>query len=103
MENPISKGMSGEEFVQLLTEKANIIKNHLKKRQSQLVICANVGPNMATFKLFNKYEEVPLKLHVTLSNMGDIDEQLDQLWMQVNFVLRQHCTHCQRFHASEHH
>ena len=89
-------------FIELLTEKANIIKNHLKDRQSPLVICANIGPNMATFKLFNRNEEDSLKLHFTLSNLGDIDEQLHQLWQQVNFVLRQYCAHCQRLNAEGH-
>ena len=72
-------------FVQLLTEKANIIKNHLKDIRSDIMICANIGPNMATFKLFHTKEEDSLKLHVTLSNLGDIDKQLHQLWLQVNF------------------
>ena len=89
-------------FIELLTEKANMIKNHLKDRQSLLVICANIGPNMATFKLFNRNEEDSLKLHFMLSNLGDIDEQLHQLWQQVNFVLRQYCAHCQRLNAKEH-
>ena len=52
---------------------------------------------MATFKLFIRNEEDSLKLHVTLSHLGDIDEQLHQLWLQVNFVLRQYCAHCQNF------
>ena len=89
-------------FVELLTEKANIIKNHLKDRQSPLVICVNIGPNMATFKLFNRNEEDSLKLHFTLSNLEDIDEQLHQLWQQVNFVLRQYCALCQRENAEKH-
>ena len=59
-------------FVQLLTKKANIIKKYLKDIQRDIVICANIGPNMATFKLFHTKEEDSLKLHVTL---GDIDEQ----------------------------
>ena len=57
-------------FVQLLTEKANIIKKHLKDIQSNIVICANIGPNMATFKLFHTKEEDSLKLHITISNLG---------------------------------
>ena len=89
-------------FIDLLTEKANIIKNHLKDKQSLLVICANIGPNMATFKLFNRNEEDSLKLHVTLSNLGVIEGQLHQLWLQVNFVLWQYCAHCQRMNAEEH-
>ena len=43
------------------------------------MICANVGPNMVTFNLFHTKEEDSLKLHVTLSNLGDIDEQLHHL------------------------
>ena len=61
-------------FVQLLTEKANMIKKRLKDVWSNIVICANIGPNMATFKLFHMKEEDSLKLHVTLSNLGDIDK-----------------------------
>ena len=49
---------------------------------------------MATFKLYNLSEEDSLKLHITLSNLGDIDEQIHQLWQQVNFLLKQYCSHC---------
>ena len=42
--------MSRKEFVQLLTDKANILKKHLKTTRCDLVICANIRPNMATFK-----------------------------------------------------
>ena len=62
MENPISQRKSNEDFIQLLIEKANIIKNHVRNRQSPLVLCANIGPNIAIFKLFNRNEENSLKL-----------------------------------------
>ena len=84
-----------EMFIQLLTKKANIIKDHLQNRRSKLTIVANIGPSMATFKLYDLNEEYSLKLHVTLSNLGDIDEQIHQLWQQVNFILKQYCSHCQ--------
>ena len=86
-------------FIHLLTDKANIIKKHLKDIQSDLIICVNIEPNMATFKLYNKKEEDSLIFHVSLSNLGDIDEQLHQLWLQVNFMLRQYCVHCQNLNA----
>ena len=82
-----------------LAKKANIIINHLWNRQSKLILVANIGPNMATFKLYDSSEEDSLKLHVTLSNLGDIDNQLQQLRLQVNFVLRQYCPHCQHQNA----
>ena len=81
-------------FVQLLTEKANMLKQHLKDTKSNLVMCANIGPNMATFKLYNTKEEDSLKLHATISNLGDIGEQLYQLWIQLNYLLREHCPYC---------
>ena len=49
-------------FVKTLTEKANMLKKHLKDTNSSLVICANIGPNVATFKLYNTQEEDSLKL-----------------------------------------
>ena len=83
-----------EMFVQLLAEKANIIKDHLQNSLSQLIIVANIGPTMATFKFYDLSEEDSLKLHITPSNLGDIDEQIQQLWQQVNFLLQQYCSQC---------
>ena len=77
-------------FVNTLTEKANMLKKHLKDTKSSLVICANIGPNMATFKLYNTQEEDSLKLHYTISNLGDLGEQLYQLWVQINYLLKEH-------------
>ena len=64
-------------FVQLLLEKANMLRKHLK----------DIGPNMATFILYNTKEEDSLKLHATISNLGDIREQLYQLWIQLKYLL----------------
>ena len=74
-------------FIKLMIEKANVIKDHLKKSMDQLIIVANFGPTMAVFKLYDTKEEESLKLHMTLSNLGDIEEQICQLWLQVNFLL----------------
>ena len=78
-------------FVQLLTNKANMLKKHLKTTKSDLVICVNIGPNMAIFKLYNIKEEDSLKLHITISNLGDIDKQLYQFWIQLNYLLKEYC------------
>ena len=53
-----------------LTEKAEMLKKALKDTKSELVICANIGPNMATFKFFNPQEENSLKLQYTFSKLG---------------------------------
>ena len=89
-------------FVKLMIEKANIIKDHLKNSLNQLIIVANIGPNMAVFKLYDlKEEEDSLKLCITLSNLGDIDEQIHQLWQQINFLLQQYCSQYQSHYSDE--
>ena len=77
-------------FVKALMEKANMLKKHLKDMKNSLVICANTGPNMATFKLYNTNEEDSLKLHYTISNLEDLGDQLYQLWVQINYLLKEH-------------
>ena len=81
-------------FINLMIKKANTIKDHLKKSMNQLIIVANIGPTMAVFKIYDINEEDSLKLKMTPSNLGDIKEQIHQLWQQMNFLLQQYCTQC---------
>ena len=74
-------------FIQLLLEKANMLRQHLKDTHSSLVMCGNIGPNMATFQLYNTKEEDSMKLQATISNLGDIGEQLYQSWVQLKYLL----------------
>ena len=97
----VDKRIPEEMFIQLLAKKANIIKDHLRSSLSQLMIVANIGPTMATFKFYDLSEEDSLKLHITLSNLGDIDEQIHQLWQQVNFLLQQYCSQCGSHYTKE--
>ena len=103
MVNVVDERMPEEMFVQLLAEKANIIKDHLWSRQSKLTIVANTGPTMATFKLYDLSEEDSLKLHMTLSNLGDIDDQFTNYGCKWFFLLRQYCPHCQHWNTEDDH
>ena len=82
-------------FVDMMIEKANIIRDHLKHKKNTcpLIIVANIGPTMAVFYDTTE-EDDSLKLRMTLSNLGDIDEQIGILWQQVNFLLQQYCSQC---------
>ena len=73
MENPTDQKMSKNDFVQLLTDKANMLKKHLKDTQSSLVMCANIGQNRAIFKLYNTLEEDSLELQCTITNLEDLE------------------------------
>ena len=88
-------------FIKLMIEKANVIKDHLKKSRDQLIIVANIGPTMAVFKLYDIKEEDSLKLQMTISNLGDIEEQIHQLWQQMNFLLQQYCTQCKSHFSND--
>ena len=89
-------------FINMMIEKANIIKNHLHKSMHPLIIVANIGPTMAIFKFYDMTEEDDsLKLHMTLSNLGDIDEQIRVLWQQVNFLLQHYCSQCGKCDSNE--
>ena len=68
----VDKRILEEMFIQMLAEKANIIKDHLQNSLSKLIIVANIGPTMATFKLYDLSEEDSLKLHITLIYYTDI-------------------------------
>ena len=56
---------------------------------------------MATFKFYDIKEEDSLKLRITLSNLGDIEEQICQLWQQLNFLLQQYCSQCNSHYSNE--
>ena len=84
-----------------MIEKANIIKDHLKKSMPQLIIVANIRSTMAVFKIYDTNEEDFLKLHMTLSNLGDIEEQIHILWQQVNFLLQLYCSQCGKHKSDE--
>ena len=82
-------------FISLMIEKANIIKDHLHKSAHPLIIVVNKGPTMAVFKFYDTTEkDDSLKLCMTLSNLGDLNDQIHVLWQQVNFLLQEYFSQC---------
>ena len=82
-------------FTNLMIEKANFIKDHLHKSAHPLIIVANIGPTIAVFKFYDTTkEDDSLKLRMTLSNLGDLHDQIRVLWQHVNFLLQEYCSHC---------
>ena len=78
-----------EDFFQSVIEvKAEMIRKYLKDMGDPLVFSTHIGPNMASFKFYSHQEEDSLKLHFTFSNLGDLQDQLYFLWVQLNYVLK---------------
>ena len=81
---PLPKGL----FLDIMTEKTQMLIDHLKHLHLGLGLVANIGENVVTVKIYDNYAEDSLKLHVTLSNLRDIEDQLYRLWIEVNGVIQ---------------
>ena len=76
-----------EDFFQsVIEEKVDVLRKYLRDMGDPLVFSMHIGPNMATFKYYSHQEEDSLKLHYTFSNLGDLQDQLYFLWVQLNYV-----------------
>ena len=66
-----------EDFFQSVIEgKAEMIRKYLRDMDHPLVFSTHIAPNMETFKFYSHQEEDSLKFHFTLSNLGDLQDQL---------------------------
>ena len=71
-----------------MVEKAQKLIDHIKNLHLGLSLVANINENMATVKMFDNYTTINSQLlHVTISNLWDLEDQLFQLWMEVNGVI----------------
>ena len=91
MENSINLRKLEEEFIQILTEKAHMLRKHLKDTQCSLIMCTNIRSNSTIFRLYNTLEEDSLKFQSTITNSGDLGKQLYHLWLQLNSLMQKYC------------
>ena len=75
-------------FVDILTEKCQLLHQHIRSSKDCLMLVANICSMMATIKLFNKNLMDSQLLHCTISNLWDLEEQLYRLWIEVHGILK---------------
>ena len=75
-------------FVDILTEKCQLIHKHIHEAKDCLMMVANVTNTMATIKFFDQELEDSQLVMVTISNLPDLEDQLYQLWIEVHGLLR---------------
>ena len=75
-------------FVDILTEKCQLLHQHIRSSKDCLMLVANIGHMMATIKLFDKNIMDSQLLHFTVSNLWDLEEQLYRLWIEVCGMLK---------------
>ena len=81
-------GIPGGLFVDILTEKCQLIHKHIKALKDCLLMVANVNNTVATIKLFDRNLEDSQLLHCTISNHSDLEDQLYRLWIEVQGILK---------------
>ena len=74
-------------FIDIMMEKTQMLINHIKSMQLGLSLVANISENVATVKMYDNYTINSLLLHVTISNLWHIEDQLYRLWIEVNDVI----------------
>ena len=74
-------------FLDIMIEKTQMLHNHIKHLNIGLALIANIGGNVATIKIYDTLVEDSLKLHFTILNLWDIEDQLYRLWIEVNGVV----------------
>ena len=74
-------------FLDIMIEKTQMLHTNLKHLHLRLALVANIGENMATVKIYDTFVEDSLKLHFTVLNLWDIEDQLYRLWIEVNGVV----------------
>ena len=75
-------------FIDVMVEKTQHLINHIKHHHLGLSLTANIGENIAMIKMYDNYATVNLQLlHITISNLCDLEDQLFHLWIEVNGVI----------------
>ena len=74
-------------FIDILTEKCQLINQHLHSTRDCLLVVANITNNTTSIKFHDIHYENSEMHHITLSNMPDLEDQLIYLWTEVRDFL----------------
>ena len=75
-------------FIDVMVEKMQKLIEHINHHHFGLSLTANIGENSAIIKMYDNYATVNSQLlHVTISNLWDLETQLWRLWIEVNSVI----------------
>ena len=75
-------------FIDVMVEKIQKLIEHIKHHHLGLLLTANIGENLAVIKMYDNYAIVNSQLlHVAISNLWDLENQLWRLYIEVNSVI----------------
>ena len=82
-------------FIDILTEKCQLISQYLRSTRDCLVLVANLSNDQASIKFHDTHYEISEMKHITLTNQSDLEDQLIYLWTEVRDLMRY-------FHIDDH-
>ena len=89
-------------FVDIMVEKTQKLIEHINHHRLGLSLTADIGENSAVIKMYNNYATVNSQLlHITISNLWDLEMQLWRLWIQVNGVIHHFIPHLEDIPPAE--
>ena len=74
-------------FIDIMTEKCQLINKHICDTKDCLVMMASITNMMASIKFYDRDFENYQLLHIMLSNLPDLEDQLCHLWTEVRSLL----------------
>ena len=75
-------------FIDIMVEKTQKRIEHIKHHHLGLSLTANISKNSAIIKMYDNYATVNSQLlHITISNLWDLETQLWRLWIEVNAII----------------
>ena len=89
-------------FVDIIVEKTQKLIKHIKHHHLGLSLTANIGENSTVIKMYDNYATVNSQLlHMTISNLCDLEMQLWRLWNEVNGVIHDFIPHLEDIPPAE--
>ena len=75
-------------FIDVMVEKTQILIKHIKNHHLGLSLTANIGENTAVVKMYDNFTTFNSQLlHITISNLWDLENQLLRLYIEVNGII----------------
>ena len=77
-------------YLDIMVEKTQILIEHIKNHHLGLCLTANIGGDTAIIKMYDNFATInTLLLHVTITNLLDLEYQLWRLYVEMNGIIHQ--------------
>ena len=87
MSFPIDEKLPRTYFLDIMNAQVMMVKTYWDDLDNPLIFYPCCGNMMATFMFYSDTTNVSPLLHYTFSNLGDLQDQLYYLWLQLIYLL----------------